>query len=117
MSISSKHISPTTTQASNDKNPLSPQEKPKAGASWIATEQHVLPHNRLWIVFPGLMACIFMAALVQVSIPLSRSLHRRRITSNRPSLVQHCPLSSNISVGAKITDGLEGIWYTSFPFC
>ncbi|KAI9446080.1 MFS general substrate transporter [Lactarius indigo] len=75
MSVPSQHISPTTIQPSHDKdlaiiheNSLSPQERPKAGASWIAAEKHVLPDNRLWIVFPGLMACIFMAALVQTIV-------------------------------------------------
>ena len=38
----------------------------KAGASWQANEQQVLPHNRFWIVFPGLMCCVFLAALDQV---------------------------------------------------
>ncbi|KAF8503316.1 major facilitator superfamily domain-containing protein [Russula emetica] len=40
----------------------------KAGASWKANEQHVLPHNRFWIVFPGLMCCIFLAALDQTIV-------------------------------------------------
>ncbi|KAH9071118.1 MFS general substrate transporter [Lactarius deliciosus] len=75
MSVSFQHIGPTTIQPPQDKNlaiihenPLLPQEKPKAGASWIAAEQHFLPENRLWIVFPGFMACIFMVALVQAVI-------------------------------------------------
>ncbi|KAH8989226.1 MFS general substrate transporter [Lactarius hatsudake] len=38
--------------------------KPKAGASWIAAEEHFLPENRLRIVFPCLMACIFMACTI-----------------------------------------------------
>jgi hypothetical protein len=65
MLVSSQHLSPVTTPTTGT---LSPQEKPKAGASWKAAEQHVLPYNRLGIVFPGLMACIFLAALDQVSI-------------------------------------------------
>ena len=60
MSFSSQRINPTTTQP--------PHEKPEAGASWKAAEQHVLPYNRLWIVLPGLMACISLAALDQVLI-------------------------------------------------
>ena len=37
--------------------------KQKPGAAWKANEQHVLPENRLWLVFPGLMLCVFLAAL------------------------------------------------------
>ncbi|ETW86054.1 MFS amino acid permease [Heterobasidion irregulare TC 32-1] len=42
--------------------------KRKAGASWKANEEHVLPKNRLWIVFLGLMACTFLAALDQTIV-------------------------------------------------
>jgi len=45
-------------------------EQRKAGASWKDKEQQVLPENRLWIVFSGLMCCIFLAALDQVRFPL-----------------------------------------------
>jgi hypothetical protein len=41
-------------------------EKGKAGASWQDSEEQILPENRLRIVFPGLMCCIFLAALDQV---------------------------------------------------
>ncbi|KAH9071142.1 MFS general substrate transporter [Lactarius deliciosus] len=68
MSVSSQHISPTTTQPSHDRDLQSIQEKPKAGASWKATERHVLPYNRLGIVFSGLMACVFLAALDQTIV-------------------------------------------------
>lgn len=43
-----------------------PNAKSKPGASWKQNEQHVLPKNRMRIVFPGLMLCIFLAALDQV---------------------------------------------------
>ncbi|KAI9449899.1 MFS general substrate transporter [Lactarius psammicola] len=86
MSVPSQHTGPTTTQPSHDKNPLSPQEKTKAGASWIAAEQHVLPYNRLWIVFPGLMACIFMAALVQTIVGTAT-----------PTIVEHLGGGKNYS--------------------
>jgi hypothetical protein len=69
MSLSSQHLNTAGTQPSNDINIRSPQEKPKAGASWKAEEQHVLPFNRLGIVIPGLMACISLTTLDQVSIP------------------------------------------------
>ena len=51
--------------------------KGKPGASWKDGERHVLPKNRLSIVFPGLMLCVFLAALDQVrahSIPLFLNL-------------------------------------------
>ncbi|KAI0064575.1 MFS general substrate transporter [Artomyces pyxidatus] len=44
------------------------EEKHKAGHSWKANEQHVLPENRLWIVFAGLMGCTFLAALDQTIV-------------------------------------------------
>ena len=71
MSLSSQHINPASIQPSKDMNPRSPEEKPKAGASWKAAEQHILPFNRLGIVIPGLMACIFLTSLDQVSIPVT----------------------------------------------
>lgn len=55
---------PGTTVAT----PTATSEKHKApGQSWKENEQHVLPHNRLGIVFFGLMSCTFLAALDQVS--------------------------------------------------
>ena len=44
------------------------QTKTKPGASWKANEQHVLPKNNMPLVFAGLMLCVFLAALDQVSI-------------------------------------------------
>ena len=43
-----------------------PVPKAKPGAAWKANEQHVLPQNRLVIVFIGLMMCTFLAALVKL---------------------------------------------------
>ena len=108
MSVSSQPIGPTTTQPPQAKNLLSNhQEKAKAGASWKAAEQHVLPYNRLWIVVSGLFACVSLAALDQVFISFTFS-HFRRINSNRRSLLQRYPLSSKNLVREKITAGLEG---------
>ncbi|KAF8265935.1 major facilitator superfamily domain-containing protein [Lactarius quietus] len=59
------------TQPSQGRNPLSHQEKPKAGASWKAAERHVLPYNRLGIVVPGLMACISLTALDQTIVAIA----------------------------------------------
>jgi len=82
----------------------------KARASWKANEQHVLPHNRFWIVFPGLMCCIFLAALDQVrSQSYLFSADRQFTRCNRPSLqLLYRPLS-NVLVRVKITAGSEGI--------
>ncbi|KAI0798031.1 MFS general substrate transporter [Abortiporus biennis] len=42
--------------------------KAAPGAHWKDNEQHVLPKNRLGIVFLGLMACTFLAALDQTIV-------------------------------------------------
>lgn len=48
-----------------------PPSKAQPGSSWKVNEQHVLPKNRLGIVFFGLMCCTFLAALDQVSQSIS----------------------------------------------
>ncbi|KAI9454976.1 MFS general substrate transporter, partial [Lactarius psammicola] len=78
--------SPTTTPPSHDNNLLPTQEKPEAGASWKAAEQHVLPYNRLWIVFAGLMACTFLAALDQTIVATAL-----------PTIVEHLGEGKNYS--------------------
>ena len=50
-----------------------PPSKAEPGASWKEREQHVVPKNRLGIVFFGLMCTTFLAALDQVSLYRSRS--------------------------------------------
>jgi hypothetical protein len=40
--------------------------KGKPGAGWKENEQHILPKNRIGIVFLGLCCCIFLAAIDQV---------------------------------------------------
>ncbi|KAG8217929.1 MFS general substrate transporter [Butyriboletus roseoflavus] len=45
-----------------------PAEKAQPGASWKDKEEHVLPKNRLSIVFFGLMCTMFLAALDQTII-------------------------------------------------
>jgi hypothetical protein len=47
-----------------------PEQQRIPGASWKDNEEQVLPDNRLWIVFSGLMCCIFLAALDQVLFPI-----------------------------------------------
>ncbi|PIL23975.1 MFS general substrate transporter [Ganoderma sinense ZZ0214-1] len=39
----------------------------KSSAHWKHNEEHVLPKNRMSLVFTGLMACVFLAALDQIS--------------------------------------------------
>ncbi len=54
---------------------VTPTEEKHTGtyirASWKVNEQQVLPRNCLWIVFSGLMCCVFLAALDQVGDQLS----------------------------------------------
>jgi len=40
--------------------------KERPGASWKQNEEHIVPKNRIGIVFFGLMCCVFLAALDQV---------------------------------------------------
>ncbi|KAH8109974.1 MFS general substrate transporter [Phellopilus nigrolimitatus] len=47
---------------------LSPTAKAEPGASWKAKEKHVLPRNRIFVVFSGLMLCVFLAALDQTIV-------------------------------------------------
>lgn len=54
----------------------SPEKKAKPGASWKNNETHVVPKNKLPIVFGGLMLCVFLAALDQVA-SLFLTLHPR----------------------------------------
>ena len=59
-STNSPHGIVTLVQEKQEKHTGEP------GASWKDNEQQVLPPNRFWIVFPGLMCCVFLAALDQV---------------------------------------------------
>jgi hypothetical protein len=40
--------------------------KERPGASWKQNEEHIVPKNRIGVVFFGLMCCVFLAALDQV---------------------------------------------------
>lgn len=55
------------TKGIESDKPTTKRQKTKPGASWKANEQHVLPKNKMPFVFTGLMLCIFLAALDQVS--------------------------------------------------
>ncbi|KAH0826973.1 MFS general substrate transporter [Lanmaoa asiatica] len=55
----------TSTTMEND---VAPVEKAQPGASWQDKEEHVLPKNRLGIVFFGLMCTMFLAALDQTIV-------------------------------------------------
>jgi hypothetical protein len=79
------------------------QEKDKTRATWKADERHVLPENRFWIVIPGLMCCIFLAALDQVRsqlLPLYHpvcSLQQTIVATALPTIVQHLGGGKNYS--------------------
>ncbi|KAF8969828.1 major facilitator superfamily domain-containing protein [Flammula alnicola] len=51
-----------------DAPPTSSKKKAPPGSSWKADETHLLPKNRLSIVFMGLMACVFLAAIDQTIV-------------------------------------------------
>ncbi|KAF7792978.1 hypothetical protein EIP86_004083 [Pleurotus ostreatoroseus] len=58
-------------QLSPEPAPAAVPEKPSKqapGQSWKEGEEQVLPHNRLGIVFLGLMSCTFLAALDQTIV-------------------------------------------------
>jgi hypothetical protein len=57
----------------------------KPGESWKASEEHVLPHNRLGIVFFGLMSCTFLAALDQVRYYRAFHANASMLRHRRPS--------------------------------
>lgn len=61
---------PTTPSRPND----AAEGKAKPGQHWKENEEHVLPPNRLGIVFFGLMSCTFLAALDQVCFLLRKGL-------------------------------------------
>ncbi|GLB34845.1 putative membrane transporter [Lyophyllum shimeji] len=57
-----------STSAPNDPSHVKQDAKREPGASWKANETHVLPKNRLSIVFIGLMLTVFLAALDQTIV-------------------------------------------------
>lgn len=58
-------------EGSQAEGPAPAQAKQQPGQSWRQNEQHIIPKNRLGIVFAGLMCCIFLAALDQVRLGTS----------------------------------------------
>jgi hypothetical protein len=71
MSIEESHQpEPITGAGSTAPQDPSPATKKKAppGASWKNDEAHVLPKNRLGIVFAGLMCTVFLAAIDQTIV-------------------------------------------------
>ncbi|CAA7271543.1 unnamed protein product [Cyclocybe aegerita] len=57
---------PTTPPEKSEKR--AGKAKVPPGASWKEAETHVLPKNNLAIVFSGLMACVFLAAIDQTIV-------------------------------------------------
>jgi hypothetical protein len=83
---------------SHDETVLQVPEKDKARFSLEDSEQHILPENRLRIVFPGLMCCIFLAAVDQVGafsidspLPLTVGLlyPQTIVATALPTIVEH----------------------------
>ncbi|KIM59170.1 hypothetical protein SCLCIDRAFT_1217953 [Scleroderma citrinum Foug A] len=48
--------------------PETPTQKSAPGATWKNNEEHIVPKNRLGIVFAGLMCSVFLAALDQTIV-------------------------------------------------
>ncbi len=94
----------------------------KSSAHWKHNEEHVLPKNRMSLVFTGLMACVFLAALDQVCTPPIRPPTPRSLLAVLGMLArsqgltsyhrQSSPLlfqpSSQNSAVARTTVGLAG---------
>ncbi|KAG8867995.1 hypothetical protein FRB97_002819 [Tulasnella sp. 331] len=66
-------VSPKELEAGNsniregpDEQGTVPTEKP--AANWRDAEVHEIPENNLWLVFPGLMLAVFLAALDQTIV-------------------------------------------------
>lgn len=104
-STSSPHGIVTPVQENQEKH------TGKAGASWKTNEQQVLPHNRFLIVFPGLMCCVFLAALDQVRSQLcllrwlsAHSLQQTIVATALPTIVE------------RLGDGKNYSWVGRYPF-
>ena len=68
--MTDSNMKPTSTdvESAGTSEAVTPHPKHKPGASWKDNETHEIPKNPLLIVFTGLMLCIFLAALDQVSV-------------------------------------------------
>lgn len=56
------------TRMDDATQPALEESKVEPGASWRDAETQVIPKNNLWLVLPGLMLCVFLAALDQTII-------------------------------------------------
>lgn len=95
--------SPTPTATPAPGKEASSKHKP--GESWKQNEEHVLPQNKLGIVFFGLMSCTFLAALDQVR-------HYRAFRTNvgvYPAL-QTIVATALPTIVAKLGGGSEYSW-------
>jgi hypothetical protein len=88
--------------------PPAKHEKAAPGASWKANEEHVLPQNRIGIVFTGLMCCVFLAALDQVRLNDFLALCAGPYSYRRRLSPQLCLPLWQISAEAQTTAGLAG---------
>lgn len=107
-STNSPHGIVTPVQEKQDKDKEVHTSK-AAGASWKNNEQQVLPQNRLWIVFPGLMCCVFLAALDQVcsqSCLFSSGAFTHSTDHRRNRFTNHCRTSwrgQKLQLGWKVS--------------
>ncbi|CAO1617856.1 unnamed protein product [Sympodiomycopsis kandeliae] len=66
-------VEPLTDKQGKGQDPQSPAtqsktEDGKGRAHWLQKDEHVIPKNNLWVVFPGLMLCVGLAALDQTIV-------------------------------------------------
>ena len=74
----SQATSPSPATVPAPASEKAPAEKLKPGQHWKRDEEHVLPKNRMSLVFTGLMACVFLAALDQVRCHFGYAWHDTR---------------------------------------
>lgn len=105
-----EHANPEPTSPNTESGDAADKHKP--GQSWKDSEEHVLPHNRLGIVFTGLMACTFLAALDQVCS--DAILPHRNETLNRTVTRQTIVATALPTIVQELGGGKEYSWVGRF---
>lgn len=85
--MAEKSVPPSPSVAAQDIAAEDPKSGKRQHGAWKVGEEHVLPHNNLKIVFPGLMLTVFLSAMDQVRHTPIYTLHCVLIVSlpYRPS--------------------------------